>query len=462
MKRNNIITLVFVFLTISGFTQNISFTKNMVTQDFDGPAGLTTKDINGDNKPDIICAGMDADAVGLWINNGDIPISWTYIPIDENVQGAIYVSTGDINGDESIDIAVAAWDAGHVIWYENNGNNNPEFTKHIITDSFTQAHEVNVNDIDNDGDMDILGVSAGLNSILLFENTGGNPITWVEHTITDDFAGARSVDALDIDGDNDIDICGAALIDNEVSILYNEGGNPIVWQKQIITNDFIQSHKVQLADIDNDGEIDILGTAYSSGIKWWRNNGADSISWETNNITGNATTVIAYAVDLDLDSDNDIIATAQGSGYVAYFENEGNNTLDFSFTYLDAFPGAWPLHYSDIDGDGDYDIIAGGNSSDELRLYQNDFTTSTNPKHELKEELNVSPIPASNKINYKIKTQYNYPVEISIFDISGSLMKSNVSNSNNNQMDISDLKCGIYTISGKFKNKVIHKKFVKY
>ncbi len=456
------ITTLLILLVIQLNSQTIDFTRYTVDNDFNGPAGITLGDIDNDGFEDIICAGLDGNEVAWWQNTGETPISWEKHLIDGNIDSPIYVSCADINGDGFNDIAVALWDGNKVLWYENDGSSQPQFTKHIIKEGFDRTHEVLITDIDLDEDMDIIGVSADLNSISWFENDGNSPIGWTEHAIVTDFAGARSVDAMDVDGDNDIDLCGAALIDNEISWWRNDGGNPIQWTKFIISADFGQSHKVQFIDMDLDGNIDILGTGYSSGIKWWRNNGEDSIVWEPNNVSGNATTVIAYGVDLDMDGDNDIIASAQGSGYVAFFENSGNNSLDFDFNYLDNFPGAWPLYYGDMDNDGDSDMVCGGNSSNEIRWYQNDIITNIETVSVQQEDIQISPIPASNRISYRISPGQTYPVKISIFDISGSLIKTDISTNPDTDIDISELKNGVYTISGKFKNTVIHKKFVKF
>lgn len=462
MFRTTMITLFLLFLTNLVSSQNISFSKNTVDNDFTGPAGITLSDLDNDGYKDIICTALDGNAIGWWHNNGDIPLSWEKHVVDGNVIGPIYASCGDINNDGFEDIAIAQWEGNQVVWYENDGSAQPQFIVHIIKDNFDRTHEVLVKDLDMDGDMDVIGVSADLNTISWFENDGNNPVGWNEHIIATDFEGARSVDAMDVDEDGDIDICGAALIDNEVSWWRNDGGTPIQWTKFIISGDFGQSHKVQFTDMDSDGLVDILGTGYSSGIKWWRNNGEDSISWEMNNISGNATTVIAYGVDLDLDGDKDIITSAQGSGYVAFFENTGNNSLNFSFNYLDNFPGAWPLFYGDIDNDGDADMVSGGFSSNEIRWYQNDLITSIETDPILQEDFQISPVPASNSINYRINSGQNFPVRISIFDISGSLIKSDISNDTSSEIDISKLKNGVYTISSEFKDKVIHKKFIKY
>lgn len=372
-------TTAVIILVIAGITlnaQTTNFQSHIVDNDFAGPAGIYATDIDNDGIIDIVSAGADANTIAWWQNDGNSPVVWTKHIVDDNFATAIYVTADDINGDGHMDILAAGWDENELAWWMNNGEYNIEWTKYTVKQSFVNAHEIMAYDIDLDGDLDIIGVSAGLHTISWFENNGGVPVNWIEHIIDTSFGGARSVDASDIDGDGDIDLCGAALEDNEIAWWLNDGGVPINWTKITVTPYFSMSHKIHLTDMDMDGDIDILGTGYLSGISWYRNNGGDSITWDRQIITGNSTTVIAWAVDLDLDSDKDIIASSQGSGYLSYYINEGNNSLDFDFNLLEYFPGAWPLHYGDIDLDGDPDIVSGGNSANEIKWFQNDIITS--------------------------------------------------------------------------------------
>jgi len=53
-------------------------------------------------------------------------------------------------------------------------------------------------------------------------------LTFTEHTITDSFDGARSVYATDVDGDGDVDVLGAAYSDDEIAWWENTGRGAVV------------------------------------------------------------------------------------------------------------------------------------------------------------------------------------------------------------------------------------------
>ncbi|NOR86310.1 MAG: hypothetical protein GQ527_01745, partial [Bacteroidales bacterium] len=225
----NIYTTLFLIIVFGLLSQaqNISFQAHTVDNNFGGPAGIYLADLNNDNKLDIVCAGTTDNSIAWWQNEGGEAISWTKKIIADDFLAAIYVSAGDVDGDGLIDILGAAFDGNELAWWRNLGDD--EWIKYTIKENYTEAHEIMTYDIDQDSDMDIIGVSAGLNTISWFENDGNSPISWTEHIVASDFAGARSVDAKDIDGDGDIDLAGAALLDHEIAWWRNDGGDPIVF-----------------------------------------------------------------------------------------------------------------------------------------------------------------------------------------------------------------------------------------
>ncbi len=263
------------------FPQDITFKEHIVDNNFNGPAGIFVIDIDKNGSKDIICAGYDGNTVSVWLNNGDNPATWSKEVVDNNFLGAIYVVAADVNQDSLIDIVGAGWYASQIVLWKNLGGQNPiQWEKIVIDNNSLNAHEVFVCDFDEDNDIDILAASAYDNSLTLYRNGGGNPVSWSKETITSDFSGARSVCVGDIDNDNDNDVVGAALAGNEIAWWKNEGGNPLVWTKYSIVSDFTYAHKVCLYDMDNDQDLDILGTAISlNQIAWWRNDGGDPIEW---------------------------------------------------------------------------------------------------------------------------------------------------------------------------------------
>lgn len=366
---------LFVFQSTYIFSQAINFKENIVDENFDGPAGLFVKDIDKNGFNDIIAAGSNGNEICIWLHDGMNPVSWSKESVDDNFSGAIYVYAEDIDGDSLIDLTGAAWYAHEVAWWKNLGGTNPiVWEKQTIDSTFNQAHEVFVWDLDIDNDMDVIGASAQGHIVAWWRNDGGSPINWTRQNIGINFLGARSICADDVDGDNDYDVVGAALLSNEIAWWRNDGGNPISWTKFSVANNFNGAHKVWLYDLDNDQDLDILGTAYTANeISWWRNDGGSPITWTkitvTNSFYG---AVIAYPYDLDEDGDVDVVGSAQGSNQVAWWSNEGGNPLEWDRHQIrTGFSGAWPLHIGDLDGDTDIDVVVGANNANTIKWWEN-------------------------------------------------------------------------------------------
>lgn len=425
--KNTFFLVALLLIALNIFAQDVSFTTHVVDNNFDGPAGIFVADINNDGNKDIISAALDVGTIAWWENIPGDSITWQKYIVDSDFPDAIYCSAADVDGDSMTDILGAAYNSNVIAWWHNEGGNPIQWTKQTIEGDFIDAHEIMAYDIDQDNDLDILGVSAGLNMIAWFENDGNYPVQWTKHVVDSSFAGARSVDAGDLDDDGDVDLAGAALLSNEVTWWRNDGGSPIEWTEFTINSNFTYSHKVHIADIDLDDDLDILGTAYSSGISWWRNDGGDTIVWEKQNVSGIYSAVISYAIDINQDNDIDIINSCQGTGRVVLFNNEGNNSLDWEFQFIDnSLDGAWPLYYGDLDNDSDIDVVSGGRNENEIRWYENDLiTTSNNEITENPDNLNLIcfPVPFKEEVNFKYTLPDQSFVTIQIFDFTGKLIK---------------------------------------
>ena len=165
--------VLILILSRSILPQGISFKEYSVDNNFNGPAGLFVKDINRDGFNDIVCAGSSGNEISLWLNDGQNPVNWSKELVDNNFLGAIYVYAEDVDGDSLVDLVGAAWYGHQVAWWKNLGGNNPiTWEKEVIDNTFGNAYEVFVCDLDKDNDMDVIGASAQGHLIAWWENNG--------------------------------------------------------------------------------------------------------------------------------------------------------------------------------------------------------------------------------------------------------------------------------------------------
>ncbi len=361
--------------TITANTMGITWTEHIIEYDISKASGIFPSDIDGDGDKDVVATGSGDNEIAYWINMGGSPIEWAKKSIDDEFEYPMDVFSCDIDNDGDMDVLGAAWAQSEIALWKNSGGTSNKWTKQVIKSKYPGAHGVFACDIDEDGDMDVLGASANDNRIDLWINEGGTPITWTEQTIGSNYGGARSVYSIDIDTDGDMDVLGTALADNEITVWYNEGGNPIAWTEQIISDSFSAAHHVYAADIDNDGDMDVLGAAYNNKVALWINEGGNPITWNKqtiDNMFAGAMRVIA--ADVNNDGNLDIIASSSLGNKICWWENDGNTPITWTKDTIDSTCAkAWPIYATDMDDDGDIDLLGGSEAYDGIMWYENNL-----------------------------------------------------------------------------------------
>jgi hypothetical protein len=89
---------------------------------------LTSGDVDGDGRVEIVAAGMRS---GLWLLQNDDGVAWSKSLIDKHSSGYEHATlVGDLEGDGAVDIFVASDVQGELRRYRWDGE---DFRKEIIT-----------------------------------------------------------------------------------------------------------------------------------------------------------------------------------------------------------------------------------------------------------------------------------------------------------------------------------------
>ncbi|KXN98179.1 hypothetical protein LS48_13030 [Aequorivita aquimaris] len=141
----------------------------------------------------------------------------TFLP-----NGPFSVHAADIDGDGYMDLLSASRDDNKIAWYKNNGAGNFQ-TQQAISTNANLAISVYAADIDGDGDVDVLSASFDDDKIAWYENTDGQGSFSTERTISLNADGAEMVFAADIDGDGDMDVLSTSGGDDKIAWYENLG-----------------------------------------------------------------------------------------------------------------------------------------------------------------------------------------------------------------------------------------------
>jgi len=130
------------------------------------------------------------------------------------------------------------------------------------------------------------------------------------------------------------------------------------------------------ADIDGDGDIDVVASTRMSGgpVWWFENSGGSDPTFILHLVDNTGVTRSVFAADMDGDGDTDLLtgSSADGSGNLRWYENDGMNPPTFTRHVVPSVGNNfYTITAADIDGDGDIDIAAHSGF-----VFQNDDHTS--------------------------------------------------------------------------------------
>jgi hypothetical protein len=387
---------------------------NIIT--FNGPSSIELVDMDYDGFEDILAASSGTGGVAWFKNNGTDQSSWEKHEIDPTLNNALYAYPGFINQDTLIDVVAVSMINNEISWYENLGNSTVPWAKHLINDEFESAHEVMLKDIDQNGTQDILAAAAG-GIVGLWLNDGADSITWSYIPIDENAPGARSIAADDVDKDGDIDIVAASLDSHELTWYENRNG---VFYEITIDAALLGAHRVMLSDMDNDDDLDICAVGVGNkNLFWYENIIAEKVIWVKHTIEDNfGPKLMIHPVDLNNDGQKDLVTTAWGAGDVKWFRNVGyDNEPHWNSEDLNLnFPRAWPVQTCDFDKDGDIDIVAGSFSSNKIKLWRNTLNDSSNHKPKAIISQSAKSTNVGGKINFQSNSLGEIENQTWIFD----------------------------------------------
>ncbi|MBT3208503.1 MAG: VCBS repeat-containing protein [Bacteroidetes bacterium] len=245
------------------------------------------------------------------------------------------------------------------------------FNTHIIQNiSMDGARTLFAIDLDNDNDIDVIYASE-YGQVSWFENFGNGNFS-SQQVLTDTAVGAISVFAIDLDNDGDNDILSASQWDNKIAWYENYGNGNFSSQK-IIYNYAWGAISVISADLDNDLDNDVIHADINFGkIIWHANdgNGNFGIAQSISETTSFMKSVIAF--DLDYDNDLDIIGP-EGQG-ISWNENNGLGIFTADQVITSSIIGGSDICAADINEDGYKDIVSSSYNDNKIAWYVNDGT----------------------------------------------------------------------------------------
>jgi hypothetical protein len=332
----------------------------------DHAEGVTTLDMNGDGRPDILSGAY-------WYENpGPQGGEWKRHQYREASTVNEFVNdcgewTIDVNHDGAPDVVTAGWMQNGIWWYENPKQLGAEWKKHFIIDSYDTEGGW-MADINGDGIPDLVFAHYNHSGIIWIDFSGPQPKV---HHLGSGEQDGHGIGVADIDGDGLADVLTPSGWFRQVD------ANKDIWEWHADWQMDDAGFPIIGYDVNNDGKMDVIyGQGHSYGLYWLQQMGeGDDRHWVRRAIDESFSQVHALKmVDIDGDGELELLAGKRYRGHagndpgsydplVIYYYKINRNTGQFTRypVSVNGTAGAGTQFVTeDMDGDGDIDIVTAG------------------------------------------------------------------------------------------------------
>ena len=335
-------------------------------------AEIASADMDGDGDWDIVSVRSELDSAagsGVFWHEQLSDGAFVTHSVDQTLVEPRNLELADIDGDGDADLLVATHDPGVLYWFDNDGTG--QFMRDVIGSLGDVPRGINPVDLDRDGDIDVLTTSTHNGGVQFFRNDGSQGFADLNIEVDHAYSGQSDIADLDRNGLLDVFASSHFSPDRVGRHQYIGGG---VFITNFINSGVHSIVDIRLADMDNDGDIDAIASDFGvEQFYLYENNGTAGFARHT--FAGGTRTTSLAAADLDGDGDLDVLTSHIDTsftqpGRLEWYENDG----DLNFTQRVVDDGiAWPLMSQpvDLDNDGDLDIVVADPVTEEIIWYEN-------------------------------------------------------------------------------------------
>lgn len=238
---------------------------HLVSNELDGALDVQAVDLDQDNDIDILAVGLNDDVIMFYENWNSCDTVWIPHPV-MNVWDPTCVCAVDMDSDGDIDVFGGHSMNDDIYLRENT----PEgWVTHYLNTSVDNPKDLCSSDIDQDGDPDLICAASQDDNILWIENRWDQQASWLEHDIATGFNGAYSVGCFDMENDGDVDVIGTAAFDAKVCIWENLDGMGLAWDCELVTGVYQNPFSAIASNLTGDSDNEIVTLDMNMGLISW-------------------------------------------------------------------------------------------------------------------------------------------------------------------------------------------------
>lgn len=226
---------------------------------------LVVKDINRDGNLDIVSASSDPGGSVIKAWYGDVTGNWT--PNDLTTSSAVYYSLAvdDINGDGNLDILAGVGNNGIEVWFgKSDGSFAKDATKPVPTGT-DRYYDLKLYDINYDGRLDLIGGQWGGGILVWLGDGSGN---WIPETTPVVIGDYRDLSLEDFNNDGLIDVAGANFGGGvDIFLQVRDSAVDVGWRQSEFPASSGDFQGVAPGDFNRDGNADAVIAGNASGVR---------------------------------------------------------------------------------------------------------------------------------------------------------------------------------------------------
>ncbi len=305
-----------------------------------GGDGLVLGDLDRDGREDIVSVhesdtrydGTPDGFVRIAFATDD-PLSWLNVTLAQGGEAAAPedAAIADVNGDGYLDVIVAS-ELAHLIYFQNPGASarTTSWARVILPQTLNRGSFIRVflADLDGDGRPEVATANKGAQNpsqettkptaVSIF-SVKGDPLdgrNWVERELGR-FPIPQNAQPIDIDGDGDLDIVAGVRKGAWLVLFENTDQQRLAFVEREIEIDGARAggFNLDFADVNGDGRLDIFA-ATGQGLGWLEQPPSLAGVWAFHRIGDfgpDSLTGMALS-DIDGDGDQDVIVGSYSSG----------------------------------------------------------------------------------------------------------------------------------------------------
>lgn len=313
----------------------------------------------------LTCAAMTAPSMA-----GITLVGPTTLPISTLVYPT-HAAVGDVDSNGVVDIIVSCRDTtGNMALLRGLGAG--VFAPAELIHVGSQTDWVEIRDVNGDGTPDLIAsIRSGYGRVAILKGLGGGLFAPPVMILAQRQPAGMIV--RDLDGDGDLDVALVNYVSASVEIWKGDGAMHFQLSQIIMTQQWTAGIPypfcIIAADFDGDGDLDLATSSIGgSQVAIMRNLGSGNFSqgetWRAPPF-GDETVSIANLAATDIDKDGDIDIISNGlllasPNVTVYWINDGSGRFAQKVIRPAGTEGyAWTVNAADMDGDGDDDVLMG-------------------------------------------------------------------------------------------------------